>query len=44
MADDLSAYQAMVVASLVFGHENMEQEMKSSYVEKFFSNKMLVNP
>ncbi len=38
MADDLSAYQAMVVASIVFGHENID---KQPYIERYFSNKIL---
>jgi hypothetical protein len=39
MADDLSAYQAMVVASIVFAHDNLENESRS-VLERYFSNKI----
>lgn len=39
MAEDLSAYQAMVVGSLVFGHENPEQDLKVTKIDALFSNK-----
>jgi L-asparaginase len=38
MANDLNPYQAMVVASLVFGNEKVENNPKS-FLEKYFSNK-----
>jgi len=38
MAEDLNQYQAMIVASLVFGNEKISKDQS---IQNFFSNKIL---
>ncbi len=40
MANDLNAYQAMIVASLAINNENISSEIK---LENFFNNKIILN-
>jgi hypothetical protein len=39
MAEDLNAYQAMIVASLVFSNKNVSKEKN---IQNFFSHKILI--
>ena len=39
MADDLSAYQAMIVGSLLFSNKNVSKEAN---LANFFSNKIMI--